>query len=125
MTNESDIMALEQRRRHAMTSADIETLSGLFAEDMLWIHATARPDTKGGLLDSIGSGKTKYLAIDCSDETVRLYGDTAIISGIADMKAEIAGESRVIQNRFTIIWVRTGSDWKVVNWQSTGVRKAT
>lgn len=123
MSNESDIMALERRRRRAMTAADVATLTELFADDMLWVHATARPDTKTGLLGSISSGKTKYLAIDCSEETVRFYGDTAIVSGLANIKAEIAGEQRAIENRFTIVWARTGGAWKVVSWQSTGVRK--
>jgi len=123
MTRESEIMALEQRRRSAMTSADVTTLSGLFANELAWIHATARLDTKDGLLGSIASGKTKYLSIECSEETVRFYGEIAIVSGLANINAEIAGEQRAIQNRFTIVWARVDGEWKVVNWQSTGVRK--
>lgn len=124
MTSREEIMALEQQRRQAMVAADVATLSKLFADDLLWIHATARPDTKQGLLASIESRKTIYQAIECSEETVRLYGDTAIVSGIADIKAQINGEDRVLQNRFTILWVRkAATPWQAVNWQSTTVRK--
>lgn len=123
MSDAQEIMALEHKRRQAMIGADVATLSGLFAEDLLWIHATARPDTKAGLLASIETGKTKYQAIDCSEETVRFYGEVAIVSGIADIKAQIAGEDRVLQNRFTIAWAQLAGQWKVVNWQSTTVRK--
>ena len=120
---QADIMALEHKRRQAMIAVDTATLAGLFADDMLWIHATARPDTKTGLLASIESRKTIYQAIDCSEETLRFYGDTAFVSGIADIKAQIAGEDRLLQNRFTIAWARIAGEWKVVNWQSTTVRK--
>ena len=124
MSQEQDVMALEQRRREAMTQADVVSLSSMFDDDMMWIHATARVDTKPGLLSSIETGSTKYLAIDCSDETVRIFEDKiAIISGIADITAEIKGEHRVLQNRFTIIWQLKDAGWKVVNWQSTTVRK--
>jgi ketosteroid isomerase-like protein len=124
MTVDDIVRARDLARREAMIHADVAALSAMFADDMMWIHATARVDTKAGLLASIGSGKTKYLAIDCLDETIRSYGELAFLSGIANMKAEIAGEVRDIQNRFTIVWRRTGADWQVVNWQSTSVRKA-
>jgi hypothetical protein len=123
MNDSKEIMALEHKRRQAMIDADMSVLSGLLADELLWIHATARPDTKAGLLASIGTGKTKYRSIDCSDETLRFFGDTALLSGIADIEAEIAGEDRVLQNRFTIVWARLGEQWKVINWQSTTVKK--
>ena len=123
MTTPQEIFALEAQRRQAMIAADIATLSRLLADDVLWIHATARPDTKQGLLASIETKKTIYQAIDCSEETLRFYGDTAVVSGIADIKAQFAGEDRVLQNRFTIIWFRKADSWQVVNWQSTTVRK--
>ena len=123
-TTAQDIMALEHQRRQAMIAADTVTLSRLFADDMTWIHATARADTKAGLLASIESRKTVYQAIDCSEETVRFYGPIAIVSGIADIKARIGEDERVIQNRFTIIWHQTRDDpWRVISWQSTSVRK--
>jgi len=123
-TTAHDIMVLEHQRRQAMIGADTATLSRLFADDMVWIHATARADTKPGLLASIESRKTVYQAIDCSEESVRFYGPVAMVSGIADIKARIGDEDRVIQNRFTIVWHQTGDTWRVVHWQSTSVRKA-
>lgn len=118
-----DIAALEAQRRTAMMAADVRTLDTLFADDLVWIHATARADTKQGLLAAIQSGKTKYLSMDVTDGSLRFYGDTAIVSGIVNMQAEINGEVRPVENRFTIIWVRAGESWRVVNWQSTAVRK--
>jgi ketosteroid isomerase-like protein len=116
------VLDLDRIRRDAMTKADVATLGELFADDMVWIHATARIDTKAGLLDAIGSGSTKYLSIDVTDETVRDFGDVVLVGGIAAMSAEIKGETRELRNRFTIVWVRRGVSWQVVNWQSTSVR---
>jgi len=123
MSDSGKIMALEQKRCRAMIEADVATLSELFADDLLWIHATARPDTKSGFIESVATGKTQYQSIESTDQGVRFYGDTAIVSGIADIKARVAGEERVLQNRFTIVWARIGGAWKVVTWQSTPVRK--
>ena len=118
----STVLELDRIRRDAMTKADVTTLDELFADDMEWIHATARVDTKAGLLDAIGSGSTKYLSIDVTDETVRDFGDVVLVGGVAAMSAEIKGETRDLHNRFTIVWARRGAAWQVVNWQSTSVR---
>ncbi|MFI1705023.1 nuclear transport factor 2 family protein [Streptomyces griseoruber] len=125
MTDATTILELDQERREAMIRADVDALAQLLADDVMWIHATARVDTKEGLLASIASGKTKYLAIDSSDETLRFHGGIAFLSAVADMKCEIAGETRDIQNRYTIVYAPAGDGWKVVNWQSTSVRKSS
>lgn len=124
MATSEEILKLEKARCDAMTGADVAALTNLFADDMVWIHASAKVDSKAGVLNTIGSGKTKYLEIDCSEQNVRFYGDMAIVGGIADMKLNIGGEIRSLKNRFTINWRKNSGGWQVVNWQSTTVRPA-
>jgi ketosteroid isomerase-like protein len=54
-----------------------------------------------------------------------VINDLAFLSGVAVMKAEIGGNVRDIENRYTIVWQRADGMWRVVNWQSTSVRKAS
>ena len=115
----------EHKRCRAMIEAGAATLSGLFTDYLLWIPAAARPGTRQGLLESIETDKAKNQATDCSEESVRCYGQVALVSGIADIKAQIAGEDCVLQNRFTFAWTHIDGAWKVINWQSTTVRKPT
>ena len=122
--NTDDILKLEKLRCDAMIGADVPALTRLFADDMVWVHASAKADGKPGVLQTIGSGKTRYLEINCSEQQVRLYGDMAIVGGIADMKLESGGEVRSLKNRFTIHWLKNGAGWQVVNWQSTSVKAA-
>lgn len=122
MANSEEILKLEKARCDAMIGADVSTLSNLFADDMVWIHASAKTDGKASVMNTIGSGKTKYLEINNSEQNVRFYGDVAFVGGIAEMKLEIDGEIRNLKNRFTISWMKDASGWKVINWQSTSVR---
>ena len=122
MVRNDEILTLDRLRCDAMIRADVPTLSDLFADDMVWIHGSAKVDGKAAVLQTIGSGKTKYLEISCSEQQVRIYGALAMVGGIADMKLESAGEARSLKNRFTISWLNDGGSWKVVNWQSTPVR---
>jgi ketosteroid isomerase-like protein len=121
MTDPTALLELDRTRREAMIRADVPTLTALFADDMVWIHGNGGPDTKQGLLGSIGSGRTKYLAIDCTDETVRFHGGLAFLGGIAAVKADLSGFILDTRSRYTIVWAPDGDNWKVVSWQATGV----
>lgn len=59
------LLELDQARRETVIRADVPTLTAMFADDMVWIHGNGGVDTKQGLLDSIGSGRAKFLAMDC------------------------------------------------------------
>lgn len=122
MATANEILELEKARCDAMMAANVPALSELFGDDMVWIHASAKADSKAGVLTTIGSGKTRYLEINCSEQDVRFYGDMAIVGGIADMKLDSAGEIKNLKNRFTIIWRKAATSWQVVNWQSTSIR---
>ena len=124
MSHIRTIHEMEARRKQAMIDADTGALAALFADDMLWIHGTARGDSKTGMLETISSGKTQYESIESSDESLRFYGDVALLSGVSRIQATIAGEERLLQNRYTIVWAQIGPSWQVVNWQSTTLRIA-
>ncbi|KPI10563.1 hypothetical protein OK074_3094 [Actinobacteria bacterium OK074] len=122
MTDPTIVLRLDQDRREAMIRADVPALSAMFADDMVWIHGNARVDSKESLLGALGSGKRKYLAIDCADETVRFHGGLAFLGGVATISAEAGGHVlQGVRNRYTIVWAPAGDDWRVVNWQSTAV----
>ncbi|MFF3371520.1 nuclear transport factor 2 family protein [Streptomyces sp. NPDC002680] len=110
---------LDRARREAMIRADIPALTRMLADDMVWIHGNGGVDSKQGLLGSISSGRTKYLAIDCADETVRLHGGLAFLGGITAVKADIGGHILATRSRYTVVWAPDGDVWRVVSWQST------
>ena len=118
------ILALEDRRCAALLSADVADLARLFADEMVWIHGSAKSDGKSGMLDAVGSGRTKYLRIESSERQVRFVGDVAFVDGYVAMELDLAGEIKRINSRFTICWARIADDWRIVHWQSTPVRVA-
>ena len=75
---------------------------------------------------AVARNRSQSSQIVCRIEHVELsLGDVALLSGLAAMKLEVDGTARDLENRYTIIWHRTGADWQVVNWQSTAVRRPT
>ena len=90
-------------------------------DDLVWTHSSARTDTKASFLDALRTGGARYLEIKRSDEIIRVHGNLAVITAIADMQVVLQGEKRQLRNRYTNVWVKRDGSWKMLAWQSTAV----
>lgn len=115
----SELLSLEDRRCAAMIQADLDALGVLLSDDLLWTHSSAHQDTKSSFLDGLRSGATRYLDIRRSEEKILIRGDIAVTSGVADMRAVVKGEEKVLRNRYTNVWAFEGGQWRMLAWQST------
>jgi len=113
------LSSLEDRRCAAMVEADLHALSDLFDDDLIWTHASAQVDTKKSFLVALADRSTRYVEIKRLDEVVRLHGNVAVITGIADMLVELSGDRRPFRNRYTNVWARRNGEWKMMASQST------
>ena len=118
MSTEQEILALEDRRFAAMVG-DLAALEALLHDDLLYTHSSGLTDTKASWLASMRSGKTKYKSGVWSDRKVRFAGDTALVTGRAQLEAEVNGQSRTLKLVFLNAWTRTPKGWKFIAWQST------
>ncbi|MCS5735730.1 nuclear transport factor 2 family protein [Herbiconiux daphne] len=122
MNDKQTILELDLKRREAMISADVESLSQLLGDELVWIHATGKLDDKGTVLKAIGEGATVYERITVEDETVRFFEGVALVTGMASMTLVSRGARKELENRFTIVWAPAGDSYQAVNWQSTSLR---
>jgi ketosteroid isomerase-like protein len=119
LQSEAAILALETRRFAAMIAADVRTLDTMLADDLSYTHSTGRVETKLQFLDALRTGQLKYKSIDRSDVRVKLYGETAVVTGEAHLHVEAAGNALDLPVRFLDVYVKAPSGWQMVAWQST------
>lgn len=118
---EQEILALEAQRCAAMLSADESALRRLFHDDLIFTHSSGLAETRAGFIGAIASGKYDYQRIEQTKERVRLYGDTALVSGQAAIDMNIDGTPRKLHVCYLAAWTRTEAGWKFVAWQSAGI----
>ena len=123
MTDASTILTLDRSRRDAMLRADGDALAALLDDDVVWIHGNGNINTKDEILDYIGNARTRYLAIDRTEEDVRFLGGLAFISGVEDMKVEVPEGILALRNRFTVVWEPAGAESRIINCQFTSMRE--
>ena len=118
---EKEILELEAQRCAAIIAADAIALRRLLHEDMIYTHSSGIADTKASFIDAIASGKFVYKRIEHAKESVRLYGDTALVSGQAAIDIDVEGAPRQLSLCYLAAWTRTEAGWKFVAWQSAGI----
>ena len=68
------VLALEDGRFAAMVRADTAWLRDALADDLSYVHSSARSETKTQYLASVGSGTLRYQEFTPRERRVRLLG---------------------------------------------------
>jgi ketosteroid isomerase-like protein len=114
--SEAEIKALEDERFRAMVGADEAGLKRLLSDQLVYTHSNAGVDSKASLIESILT-RRPYQKIESPEREVRLFGDTAVVSG----QARIDLGTRILNARYTDVWVKSAEGWQMVAWQSTPI----
>ena len=115
---EKIIQGLEARRFKAMVEADVATLDSLLAPDLSYSHSSGWTQTKTEFMDSLRHGELKYAEIQPNVLEVRVYGNTALVTGRASVKVKSRGQDVNNELRFLDVYVKRQGRWQMVAWQS-------
>lgn len=114
-----ELLTVERRYDAALLSADVKTLEGLLAEQFFLNDFMGGVIVRSELLKYSGSGALKFHAIIPHDLVVQRYGDTGLITGWTEMKAELQGEVSEVKSRFLHVYIRSAGAWQMVSGQGT------
>lgn len=116
--SEESIKQLEKRRYDLMIKKDMAGLRELLADDLVYTHSSGVTENKEQYIQGIMSGKSVYYAVEPEETQVRLYGNTAILNGIARIDTELNGQKTTLRLRYTDVYVKRNGKWQFVTWQS-------
>jgi uncharacterized protein (TIGR02246 family) len=121
--SEQEIRALEARLNKAIIRADRELFDRVFAEDFTHTNHSGVFRTKAQwMANHKPDAKSPYESFDSDDLAVRVYGDTAVVTGRSTPRGKTAaGEPITGQFRFLRVWVKRQGQWKAVAFQGTRI----
>jgi ketosteroid isomerase-like protein len=117
--DEDDVRRAETDRFAAMVKADVATLDKLLAPELSYTHGDARVVDKSVFIAELKAGDFKYLTIVPNDLHVRVYGNTAVVTGGAGMDIVNKGVPAKIRIRYTNMQIKKNGSWQMVAWQAT------
>jgi ketosteroid isomerase-like protein len=118
---ESEIRDLERQRFRAMETVDVAALDRILSDDLIYTHANGLQHTKAELIGVIGSGDFKYESITPGDIRVRIYNETAVVTGHASMKIKSGAGEQIFKLCYLDVYVKQEGRWQMVAWQSSRV----
>jgi ketosteroid isomerase-like protein len=108
------LAALDKAYQKAVEQNDAEEMARILADDFVLIDGHGKAYTKSDLVDDAKSGKTHYVHQADSDQTVRIWGDTAVVTAKLWAKGIEDGEAVDYTLWFSDTYVRTPKGWSYV-----------
>jgi ketosteroid isomerase-like protein len=121
----ADVVArLKQLSDHwdkVIVAKDAAAIAGNMAEDFRIIDRRGNIEGKQAFVDGILDPKLTIDPYTVEDFEVRLYGDTALLSGRSHMTGSYEGKPFTSNYRYIDIYVRKSGVWKIVSVQITAL----
>lgn len=116
---EDSVRAVEMARRDALLHADTVALSRMIAPEFIEISRLGQIRTREDNIREIAAGVLKLQTINYDSLTVRMYGNVALLFGIADNTGTFRGFPFAGKIRYTRVFVRRDGRWQAVSMQQT------
>ena len=110
----AEIAAIDTKYQEAVKRNDAETMAQILHEDFILVLGSGTTHTRAELLDDARSGRIKYERQDedPGTQTVRLWGDTAVVTARLWLKGVAEGAAFERRLWFSDTYVRTSKGWR-------------
>jgi ketosteroid isomerase-like protein len=112
--DKSRIVALENSWNQAELHHDAHAVDLLLADDFVMTVADGYTLNKAQLLASVRDTSYRPDALQSDNMEVRMYGNTAIVTGNYLEKGKDKGKPFERRGRFTDTWINFGGQWRCV-----------
>lgn len=118
---DEQVRAVERARGEALMHADTVVLGRMIAEEFVEISRLGQRRTRADNIRDIASGDLKLITVKYDSLTVRVYGDVALLMGIADNTGTFRGFPFSGKIRYSRLFVRRDGRWQAVAMQQTSM----
>jgi len=118
---EANVLSADDRRFEAMRRGDWPGLEATLADDLTYVHSTARLESKTEHVANLRAGKPHYRGIAPRDRQVRVHGSVGVVNGVSEMHVERDGKEQRFTVRYLAVYAKSGQNWHMIAWQSTRV----
>ena len=117
--DEKTVAALDVEYQAAVKNNDAATMDRILADDFVVVTGSGKIYTKADLLQMARTRRVLYEHQEDSDQTVRVWGDTAVVTAKLWMKGTDEGKLFEFFIWFSDTYVRTATGWRYVHGQAS------
>jgi Domain of unknown function (DUF4440) len=105
--------SVEQLKK-AMIDADSATLDLLTATELSYGHSSGHLDTKQDFVTKIVSGKSDFVSIELTEQTISISGNTAVVRHKLNAVTNDNGKPGEVHLLVLLIWQKQHGAWKLL-----------
>jgi len=120
---EEELLRLENEFARAVASNDADALDAFLADDWIIVEPDGGMIDKARFLGVIRSGALSHESMESTDLKIRVYGNTALVTGLTTSKGKFMGQDFTSCERATDIFVKQSDRWQCVFTQLTRFTK--
>lgn len=113
------VAALDTQYQAAVKANEAATMDRILADDFILVIGNGKTSTKADLLKQTRSGEYVYEHQEDTEQTVRVWGDTAVVTAKLWQKGTLSGKSFDYTLWFSDTYARTPTGWKYVFGQAS------
>lgn len=113
------VAALDTEYQAAVKNNDVATMDRILADDFVLVLGTGKTYTKADLLKSARDKNQTYEHQEDSEQTVRVWGDTAVVTALLWLKYTNKDGAQDYKLWFSDTYVRTKDGWRYVFGQAS------
>ncbi|HMU47157.1 MAG TPA: nuclear transport factor 2 family protein [Chitinophagaceae bacterium] len=103
-----------EKLRVAMIDANKTDLENSVADQLSYGHSGGHIDDKKEFVEKIVSGKSDFVTLDLTEQTIAISGKTAIVRHILSAKTNDGGKPGEVHLRILMIWQKQKGGWKLL-----------
>ena len=111
---EEELLKIEEEFAAAILKNDVENLGRLVADDWIIIDPNGEIVDRTRFFEVIKSGALTHDMMESEDLRIRVYGDSAVVTGVTRTKGKFMGQEFSTQERATDVFVKSDGRWRCV-----------
>ena len=110
-TKETAVANAVERLRKAMIDGNKTALENIVSDKLSYGHSGGHIDDKKEFVEKLVSGKSDFVTIDLSEQSVSVSGKTAIVQHKLNATTNDGGKPGEVRLLVMLVWQKQGSKW--------------
>jgi ketosteroid isomerase-like protein len=118
---EAAVTAAVENLKKAMIDGDKAGLEKVTADQLSYGHSSGKVEDKATFVDNIVTGKSDFVTIDLTSQTVSVAGDAAIVRHVLSATTNDNGKPGSVKLNILLVWQKQKGQWKLLARQAVKV----
>jgi hypothetical protein len=112
--NEKEVAAAVEQLRKAMIDGNKTDLENLVSDKLCYGHSGGHVDDKKEFVEKIVSGKSDFVSIELSEQTISISEKLAVVRHILKAKTNDGGKTGDVHLSVMLVWQKKSGKWKLL-----------